>query len=188
MEFLKSCMGNEAIYVVCPPIPCGTRILPPPNSFRKNEVDTSVEEVFLPFNSRFARNSKKEAGNDNNIYKRSIFETFKGSNNKLRRKIEEGLGEDKESIPILRNNDFSGQSKRILFTGNDGREDNIPKEESKKVDNEELLGSSRVVGGKPSQPTSWPWVVAIYRNGAFHCGGVLVSEKWVLTAAHCIDL
>lgn len=52
---------------------------------------------------------------------------------------------------------------------------------------EEIVGGPRVVGGKPSQPTSWPWVVSIYKNGVFHCGGVLISDIWILTAAHCVD-
>lgn len=50
-----------------------------------------------------------------------------------------------------------------------------------------ILQSSRVVGGKPSQPAAWPWLVSIYKNGIFHCGGVLINELWILTAAHCVD-
>lgn len=45
----------------------------------------------------------------------------------------------------------------------------------------------RVVGGKPAKPGAWPWVVAIYRDGVFHCGGVILDESWILTAAHCVD-
>jgi len=45
---------------------------------------------------------------------------------------------------------------------------------------------SRVVGGRASQPTAWPSLVAIYRDGEFHCGGVIISESYVLTAAHCV--
>nr|CAI5852171.1 unnamed protein product [Callosobruchus analis] len=45
----------------------------------------------------------------------------------------------------------------------------------------------RVVGGKPSQPAAWPWLVSIYKNGVFHCGGVLINEEWIITAAHCVD-
>jgi hypothetical protein len=45
----------------------------------------------------------------------------------------------------------------------------------------------RVVGGQASQPGAWPWVVALYRDGDFHCGGVLLDESWVMTAAHCVD-
>jgi hypothetical protein len=48
-------------------------------------------------------------------------------------------------------------------------------------------GAGRVVGGQASQPGAWPWVVALYRDGDFHCGGVLLDESWVMTAAHCVD-
>nr|XP_022919420.1 serine protease nudel-like [Onthophagus taurus] len=48
----------------------------------------------------------------------------------------------------------------------------------------EILG---VVGGSPSRPAAWPWVISMYRNGFFHCGGVVISESWILTAAHCVD-
>lgn len=51
----------------------------------------------------------------------------------------------------------------------------------------ESVGNTRVVGGKPSQPGAWPWVVSIYRNGIFHCGGAIISPSWILTAAHCVD-
>lgn len=50
-----------------------------------------------------------------------------------------------------------------------------------------ILQNSRVVGGKPSQPAAWPWLVSIYKNGIFHCGGVIINEFWIVTAAHCMD-
>lgn len=59
--------------------------------------------------------------------------------------------------------------------------------ESVAEDQEFILEMSRVVGGKPSQPAAWPWLVSIYKNGIFHCGGVLINEIWVVTAGHCID-
>lgn len=57
------------------------------------------------------------------------------------------------------------------------------------TDNNEdsVLGASRVVGGHPSQPRAWPSLVAINRDGSFHCGGAILDEWWILTAAHCID-
>lgn len=45
----------------------------------------------------------------------------------------------------------------------------------------------RVVGGKESAPKAWPWAVALYKDGNFHCGGVILDVKWVMTAAHCLD-
>uniref|UniRef100_A0A8D9F2W7 Serine protease nudel n=1 Tax=Cacopsylla melanoneura TaxID=428564 RepID=A0A8D9F2W7_9HEMI len=50
-----------------------------------------------------------------------------------------------------------------------------------------MLTSGRVVGGKKSQPGAWPWLIALYRDGFFHCGGVILDESWVMTAAHCVD-
>lgn len=46
---------------------------------------------------------------------------------------------------------------------------------------------ARVVGGRLSQPAAWPWVAALYRNGMFHCGGVILNQHWVMSAAHCVD-
>ncbi|KAL4107717.1 hypothetical protein QTP88_018013 [Uroleucon formosanum] len=45
----------------------------------------------------------------------------------------------------------------------------------------------RVVGGIASNPGAWPWLIALYQDGIFHCGGVILSDQWVLTAAHCVN-
>ena len=49
----------------------------------------------------------------------------------------------------------------------------------------------RSVGGCLAKDGDWPWVVAIYlfRNGkaSFLCGGAIIGEQTVLTAAHCIN-
>ncbi|RVE61837.1 hypothetical protein OJAV_G00174340 [Oryzias javanicus] len=44
---------------------------------------------------------------------------------------------------------------------------------------------SRIVGGSPAPPGSWPWLVNLQLDGALMCGGVLVDSSWVITAAHC---
>lgn len=51
----------------------------------------------------------------------------------------------------------------------------------------EVVGDFRIVGGSPSEPTAWPWIVTIYRNGLFHCSGVILNEFWIITAAHCTE-
>ncbi|XP_051525978.1 chymotrypsin-like elastase family member 2A [Myxocyprinus asiaticus] len=50
---------------------------------------------------------------------------------------------------------------------------------------------TRVVGGEDVRPHSWPWQISLqYSSGSnwgHTCGGTLISNEWVLTAAHCIS-
>ena len=46
----------------------------------------------------------------------------------------------------------------------------------------------RIVGGSTAPPGAWPWQVALRSfTSQYLCGGALIADKWVLTAAHCID-
>ncbi|XP_050738548.1 chymotrypsin BII-like [Eriocheir sinensis] len=47
--------------------------------------------------------------------------------------------------------------------------------------------ASRIVGGFEAAPHSWPHQVALFIDDTFFCGGSLISNEWVLTAAHCMD-
>ncbi|XP_069011770.1 chymotrypsin-like protease CTRL-1 [Embiotoca jacksoni] len=48
--------------------------------------------------------------------------------------------------------------------------------------------NTRIAGGENTIAGSWPWQVSIHLTaiGAHICGGTLISDQWVLTAAHCI--
>merc|ERR1712241_183132 len=45
----------------------------------------------------------------------------------------------------------------------------------------------RIVGGFEAQENQWPWQVALFIDNAWFCGGALISENYVMTAAHCAD-
>ncbi|XP_064480483.1 prostasin-like [Ornithodoros turicata] len=42
--------------------------------------------------------------------------------------------------------------------------------------------TERIVGGEPALPHEFPWQVEIIPQG---CGGSILSEEWVISAAHC---
>jgi len=46
---------------------------------------------------------------------------------------------------------------------------------------------SRIVGGDEVIPHSYPHQVAIFIDGFYFCGGSLIAEDIVITAAHCMD-
>lgn len=46
--------------------------------------------------------------------------------------------------------------------------------------------NKRIVGGSDATLKAWPWMVALLNHKKkFYCGGALINNRYVLTAAHC---
>ncbi|NWX55220.1 ENTK Enteropeptidase, partial [Promerops cafer] len=45
---------------------------------------------------------------------------------------------------------------------------------------------TRIVGGSDARREAWPWIVSLHFNFQPICGASLVSDEWLVTAAHCV--
>ncbi|XP_044868713.1 serine protease 27-like [Mauremys mutica] len=59
-----------------------------------------------------------------------------------------------------------------------------PASQNQAVSGKQLV-SGRIFGGQDAKAGAWPWQVSVQINGFHICGGSLISESWVVSAAHC---
>uniref|UniRef100_A0A3Q3IMX9 Peptidase S1 domain-containing protein n=1 Tax=Monopterus albus TaxID=43700 RepID=A0A3Q3IMX9_MONAL len=46
--------------------------------------------------------------------------------------------------------------------------------------------NTKIVGGQDASSGSWPWQASLQYNSGHICGGSLINNQWVMTAAHCV--
>lgn len=48
------------------------------------------------------------------------------------------------------------------------------------------LPGGRIVGGHDAEPGQFPYQISLRNRNSHTCGGSIIDEKWILTAAHCV--
>lgn len=46
--------------------------------------------------------------------------------------------------------------------------------------------ATRIVGGQAAGINEFPWMARLSYFNRFYCGGMLINDRYVLTAAHCV--
>ncbi|KAK9307306.1 hypothetical protein QLX08_002321 [Tetragonisca angustula] len=49
-----------------------------------------------------------------------------------------------------------------------------------------IQDQERIVGGQNAILGEWPWIAALFNGGRQFCGGSLIDDRHILTAAHCV--
>ncbi|CAF0936786.1 unnamed protein product [Rotaria sordida] len=46
---------------------------------------------------------------------------------------------------------------------------------------------NRIINGETAEATAWSWTVSLLIEFSYFCGGSILSDSWIITAAHCME-
>ncbi|XP_063244111.1 uncharacterized protein LOC134543168 isoform X2 [Bacillus rossius redtenbacheri] len=212
VNFIHTCNGYTS-YVICAPVMCGTRvpsaggeeIVPEAMVHKKRQTSPprgngTVGNAHFPDNDVGSKYAGARIPSKRNVVPKIWDENYGDEPIQLEpntgKKIL-GLVYGEKLVPskLNRGHDLNNEdrpstskldvSRKVLsHPASSGASPALSGVKQRRADRAE---EGRVVGGEASRPGSWPWVVALYKDGLFHCGGVILTPTWVMTAAHCVD-
>lgn len=49
------------------------------------------------------------------------------------------------------------------------------------------IQNGRIIGGQDAEPHAYPWQISMKSLGQHFCGGSIINERQILSAAHCVE-
>ncbi|XP_074506045.1 coagulation factor X isoform X1 [Sebastes fasciatus] len=101
----------------------------------------------------------------------------------------ERLNVTMETDAMLDDNSTDSWEAKLNFTETEEELMTVNATSGQRGVNETELGvTGRIIGGVLEKPGGSPWQVLIHRSDGYgFCGGTLVSDRWVVSAAHCLE-